>query len=104
MRIEFARCSLTLVFKDYGGDRWYLDNLGQLDEWSPFTKLTTTDPVAAWLVVTEDATSDRIHVVRSVLGALSSLPIARRRSKRCVTCSTLSLVTNPGACCLHVGL
>jgi hypothetical protein len=37
-----------------------------------FLKLTNTDPIAAWLVVTEDATPDGI---RSVVGAIGSLPI-----------------------------
>ena len=41
----------------------------------PFLKLTNTDPFAAWFVVTGDATPDEIRVVRSVLGAISSLPI-----------------------------
>ena len=40
-----------------------------------FLKLTNTDPFAAWFVVTGDATPDGIRVVRSVLGAISSLPI-----------------------------
>ena len=38
-----------------------------------FLKLTNTDPFAAWFVVTGDATPDGILVVRSVLGAISSL-------------------------------
>ena len=40
-----------------------------------FLKLTNTDPFAAWFVVTEDATPNGMRVVRSVLGAISSLPI-----------------------------
>ena len=36
-----------------------------------FFKLTNTDPLAAWFVVTGDG----IRVVRSVLGAIGSLPI-----------------------------
>jgi hypothetical protein len=39
-----------------------------------FLKLTNTDPFATWSVVTRDATPDGIRVVRSVLGAISSLP------------------------------
>ena len=38
-------------------------------------KLTNTDPVTAWFVVTGDVTPDGIRVVRSVLGAISSHPI-----------------------------
>ena len=37
-------------------------------------KLTNTDPFAEWLTVTADATLDGIRVVRSVLGAIISLP------------------------------
>ena len=40
-------------------------------------KLTNTGPFAAWLVVTGDG----IRVVRSVLGAISSLPIETFRGK-----------------------
>ena len=36
-----------------------------------FPKLTSTDPLAAWFVVTGDATPDEIRV----LGAVSSVPI-----------------------------
>jgi len=39
-----------------------------------FLKLSNTDPFAAWFVVTGDATPDGIRVVRSVLGAISTLP------------------------------
>ena len=41
-------------------------------------KLTNTEPFAAWFVVTGDVTAHEIEirVVRSVLGAISSLPIA----------------------------
>ena len=39
-------------------------------------KLTNTEPFAAWFVVTGDVTAHEIRVVRSVLGAISSLPIA----------------------------
>ena len=39
-------------------------------------KLTNTDPFAALFVVTRDATPDGIRVVRSVLGAISSILIA----------------------------
>ena len=45
-----------------------------------FLKLTNTDPFAAWYVVTGDVTPDGIRVVRSVLGALSSLLIVTFRS------------------------
>ena len=38
-----------------------------------------TDPFAAGFVVTGDATLDGIRVVRSVLGAISSLPIVAFR-------------------------
>ena len=38
-------------------------------------KLTNTDPFAAWFLITGDATPDGIRVVRSLLGAISSLPI-----------------------------
>jgi len=40
---------------------------------------TNTDPFAAWFVVNTDATPDGIRVVRSVLGAISSLPIVAFR-------------------------
>ena len=42
-----------------------------------FLKLTNTDPFAAYFVVTGDATPDGMRVLRSVLGAISSLPIGR---------------------------
>ena len=41
----------------------------------PFLKLTNTHPFAAWFEVTGDASPDGTRVVRSVLGAISSLPI-----------------------------
>ena len=41
----------------------------------PFLKMTNTDPFAAWFVVTGVATLGGIRVVRSVIGANSSLPI-----------------------------
>ena len=45
-------------------------------------KLTNTEPFAAWFVVTGDATVDEIRVARSVLGAISCLPIvAAERGK-----------------------
>ena len=51
----------------------------------PFLKLTNTDPFAAWFVVTGDATPDGIRVVRSVIGAISSLSIvAFREAQSCV--------------------
>ena len=37
--------------------------------------LTNTVPFASWFLVTGDVTSDRMLVVRSVHGAISSLPI-----------------------------
>ena len=40
-----------------------------------FLELTSTDPFAARFLLTGDATPDGIRVVRSVLGAISSLPI-----------------------------
>jgi len=42
-----------------------------------FLALTNTEPFAAWIVVTGDATPGGIRVVRSFLGAISSLPIKR---------------------------
>jgi len=54
---------------------------GREKGYGPFFKLpaslksTNTDPSAASFEVTGDATPDRIRVVRSVLGAISSLPI-----------------------------
>ena len=47
-----------------------------------FLMLTNTDPFAAWLVVTGNATPGGIRVVRSDLGAVSSLPIVAFREKR----------------------
>ena len=49
-----------------------------------FFKLTNTDPFAAKFVVTRDDTPDGIRVVRSVLGAISSLPIVAFREKLCL--------------------
>ena len=46
-------------------------------------KLTNTEPFAAWFVVTGDATADGIRVVRSVLGAISSLPIVALATQDC---------------------
>ena len=40
-----------------------------------FRKLTKRDPFAAWFAVTGDATPDRIRVVQSSFGAISSLHI-----------------------------
>jgi len=40
-----------------------------------FLELSNTDPFAAWFVLSGDATPDGIRVVRSVLGAISSLSI-----------------------------
>ena len=40
--------------------------------------MINTDLFAAWFVVTGDATPDGIRVVRSVLGAISSLSIAQQ--------------------------
>ena len=48
---------------------------GSMFKLPAFLKLTNTDPFAAWFVVTGDPTPDWIRVVRSVLGAISSLPI-----------------------------
>ena len=42
-------------------------------------KLTNTHPFAAWFEVTGDATPDGIRVMRSVLEAISSLPIVAFR-------------------------
>ena len=51
----------------------------------PFLKLTNPDPFAAWFAVAGDATPDGIRVVRSVRGAISSLPIvAFREEQSCV--------------------
>ena len=44
-------------------------------------RFSNTDPFAAWFVVTGDATPDGIRVVRSVLGAIYSLPIVVFRGK-----------------------
>ena len=46
-----------------------------------FLKLTNTDPFAAWFILSWDATPDGKRVVRSVLGAISSFPIAAK----CIT-------------------
>ena len=46
-------------------------------------KLTNMDPFAAWFVVIEDATADEIRVVRSVLGAISSLLIVALATQDC---------------------
>ena len=54
-----------------------------------FLKLTNTDPFAAWFVVTRDATPDGIRVVRSVFGAISSLPIVTYLAKLAERCATL---------------
>ena len=43
-------------------------------------KLTNAEPFTAWFVVTGDATADEIRVVRSVLGAISSLPVVAFRA------------------------
>ena len=48
----------------------------QISKSPGLVKLTNTEPFAAWFVVTGDATADEIRIVRSVLGAISSLPIA----------------------------
>ena len=48
---------------------------GRIFKLPVFLKLTNTDPFAAWSVVTGDATPDGIRVARSILGAISSLPI-----------------------------
>ena len=47
-----------------------------------FLKSTHTDPFAAWFVQSGDATPDGIRVVRSVLGAISSLHIVAFREKQ----------------------
>ena len=52
---------------------------GQVFKLQVFLKLTNTDPFAAWFVVSGDATPDAIRVVRSVLGAISSLPVVAFR-------------------------
>jgi len=44
-----------------------------------FLKLTNMHPFASWLVLIGDATPDGIRVVRSVLGAVGSLPIVAFR-------------------------
>ena len=49
--------------------------LGPIVKLLVFLKLTTTDPFAAWCVMTGDTTPDGIRIVRSFLGAISSLPI-----------------------------
>ena len=50
-----------------------------------FLKSTKTDPSAACFVVTGDATPDGVRVVRSVIGAISPLPIvASRELQSCV--------------------
>ena len=60
--------------------------------------LTNTDPFAAWFVVTGDATPDGIRVVRSVLGAIRSLPIvASREEQSCVAKRTPENVRNGGS-------
>ena len=42
-------------------------------------KLTNTDPFATWFAVIENATLDGIRAMRSVLGAIGSLPIMNFR-------------------------
>jgi len=54
----------------------------------PFLKLTSMEPFAAWFVVTGDATPDGIRVVRSVLGAIRSLPT-------CLSCAGGLMVEDP---------
>jgi len=54
-------------------------SLGERERFPPFLKLTNTEPFAAWFIVTGDVTPDGIRVVRSVLGAISSLPIVAFR-------------------------
>ena len=48
-------------------------------------KLTKTEPFTAWFVVSGDATADEIRVVRSVLGAMISLPIVASRAPSCAS-------------------
>ena len=48
---------------------------GPVSKLPVFLKQTKTDPFDGWFEATEDATSDGIRVVRSVLGAIRSLPI-----------------------------
>ena len=57
----------------------------------PFRKLTNT--FAAWFVVTGDVTPDGVCVVRSVLGATSSLPIVAFRQKQ--SCVAKSYSSEP---------
>ena len=52
---------------------------GIIFELPVFLKLTNIDPFAALFVVIRDATPDGIRVVRSVLGAVSSLSIVAVR-------------------------
>ena len=63
-----------------------------------FLKLTNTDPVAAWFVVTGDATVGGIRVVRSVLGSIDSLPIGAFRSSS-VSKMALDYVSIPTQMC-----
>jgi len=44
-----------------------------------FPQSANADPFAALFVVTGDATPDGLRVVRSVLGAISSLPVVAFR-------------------------
>ena len=53
--------------------------IGQFFKLPAFLKLTNTEPFVAWFVVTGGAAPDGIRVVRSVLGAISSLPIVAFR-------------------------
>ena len=55
------------------------DHADQFFKLLVFLRLTNTDPFATRLVVTWDATPDGTPAVRSVLGAISSLPIAAFR-------------------------
>ena len=50
-------------------------HLGQVLKLPVFLMSTNEDFFAAWFVVTGDATPDGIRVVRSVLGAIISIPI-----------------------------
>ena len=55
---------------------------GHLFRLRAFPRSTNTDPFAAWCVVTGDAKPDGIRVVRSLLGAINSLPMVAFREKQ----------------------
>ena len=76
------------------GQRFYV-TVGTVFKLPSFLKLTTTDPFAAWRIVTEDATPGGIRVVRSVLGAISCLSIVVFREPLALTPEPWTLNPKP---------